>query len=69
MERGPVYTFRFARDETNRATEAMVQLEYSPTAPTVWDANTRVFLVAEYFQGVRVTHQGGNIVKVENSIG
>lgn len=67
MERGPVYSFRFVKDESNRATEVLVQAEF--TTAGAWDQNTRILLIAEYYQGVRITHAGGNVVKVEQSIG
>jgi hypothetical protein len=69
MERGPYYSFRFVKDESNRATEVMVQAEFTVTAPNTWDANTRIFLIAEYYQGCRITHAGGNVTLVQQSIG
>ena len=67
MARGPCYTFRFAKDESNRSTECQLSLEFGTTV--AWDVNSRVFIVAEYMQGTRITHAGGVITQIEQSIG
>ena len=66
LSRGPFMCFRFDKDFSDRSTEVQVQIDYGTYVNgPVWDANTKLLLIAEYTNRVDITTQGGLVVSVD----
>ena len=61
LARGPFICARFDKDENDRSTEVQVQLSYGAGN---WDANTKVFLIAEYTNVVSIETSQGLVTQV-----
>ena len=63
LQRGPLFAFRFDRDQNARDTEVTVQIKYgNPGA--AFAQNSKLFLIAEYRKLTKVTHSAGAITSV-----
>jgi len=76
LERGPIYTFSFDRDFTDRATQAVINVQYdggvngtdgdagSGRNQREFDINTNFFIVAQYRKAAEIISENGSIVRV-----
>lgn len=67
LDRGPVYSFYFARDAASRSTDVQLQVSYDGAGLVGgFDTTSKLFLIAEYDRSVQVTTSNGLITEVRS---
>jgi hypothetical protein len=65
LDRGPLYSFYFSRDASDRSTDVQVQVAYNPAPGGAAFATTsRLFLIAEHTRSVEITTSQGLVTAV-----
>jgi hypothetical protein len=66
LQRGPMFCFRFDRDESSRESDISVNIAYGATTATgkPFDPNSKLFIVCKYRTVRQITTQAGQITSV-----
>jgi hypothetical protein len=67
LTRGPLYSFAFSRDATDRSTDVQLNIAYNDVAPGVaFDTTSKLFLVSEYDRCVEISTSNGMVTAVRS---
>lgn len=67
LSRGPLYSFSFARDQSDRSSDVQLTVAYNdPTVGVQFDTTSKIFLVSEFDRCTEITTSQGMITAVRS---